>query len=89
MSTVERATRETTAECLSEFVARLTVVVLAILGLAGVSPAVLVEIAVALFCIGSFPGRVAKLPELEPAFLYASSQDRRVRRRLEEGKNKF
>jgi hypothetical protein len=84
MSTVERATRETTAECLSELAAELTVVVLTILGLAGVSPTVLIVIAAALFCIGSFPGRVAKLSVLEPAFLYASSQDRRVRRRLEE-----
>lgn len=83
MSTVERATRETRAGCLSELGAGLTVVVLMVLGLAGVSPTVLVEIAAALFCIGSFPGRVAKLSEFEPAFLYASSQDRRMRRRLE------
>lgn len=68
MSSVERATRETTTESSPELAARLAVIVLTILALAGVSPTFLVEIAAALFCIGSFPGRVAKLSELEPAF---------------------
>jgi len=73
MSTIEIATtRVAAAESPPELAAGLTVVVLTILGLAGVSPTFLVEIAAALFCIDSFPGRVVKLSELEPAFLYPS-----------------
>jgi hypothetical protein len=84
MSSVEiAATRETAAESLPQLAAGLAVVVLTVLALASVSPTFLVEIVV-LFCIGRFPGRVEKLSELEPAFLYVSSQDRRARRRLEE-----
>lgn len=53
MSTVEiGAARETAAESLPELAAGLAVVVLTILGLAGVSPTFLVEIATIVFGVG-------------------------------------
>jgi len=69
MSTIElAATRVAAAGSLPELASGLAVVGLTILGLAGVSPTFLLEIAAVLFCLGPFLGRVAKLSELEPAY---------------------
>jgi hypothetical protein len=81
MSTVERATRETTAE--SQPGIGGAAVGFTILGLAGASPVLLVEIATILLWVGYLARLVAKASEPEPAFLRARTPDRR-RRRLEE-----
>ena len=77
MSTIKiRAARETTAELLSELAAGLAIVVSTILGLAGVSPTFLAQVAAVLFCVDHFSRRVTKAPEFRPAFLPATSQVR-------------
>jgi hypothetical protein len=77
MSTIKiRAARETTAEFLPELAAGLAIVVLTILGLAGVSPTFLAQIAAVLCCVDLFPRRAAKAQEFRPAFFRARSQDR-------------
>ena len=78
MSTVERATRETTAESPPEIGG--ATVGLTILGLAGASPVVLVEIAMVLLCVGYLVRLVAKASEPEPAFLRARTPAKKQRR---------
>lgn len=77
MSTVERATRGTSARSLPAIGG--AAVGLTILGLAGASPAFLAEIATVLVCVGYLVRLVAKAYEPEPAFCRASSRDRRRR----------
>jgi hypothetical protein len=80
MNTVERATRETTAESLPEIGGAM--VGLTILGLAGASPVFLVEIATALLCVG-YLAKLKATSEPEPAFLRARTPDKK-RRRLDD-----
>jgi hypothetical protein len=77
MSTVERATRETTAESLPEIGG--ATVGLTILGLAGASPAFLVEIATVLLCVGYLVRLVRRPRSLNHFFC------RRVRRIRSDG----
>ena len=68
MNTVERATRETSAESPPEIGGAM--VGLTILGLAGASPVFLVEIATVLLCVG-YLAKLVATSESEPAFLQA------------------
>jgi hypothetical protein len=69
MSTIEiGAARETTAEFLPELAAGLAIVVLTILGLAGVSPTFLAQIAAVLCCVDLFSRRVTKAQEFNQLF---------------------
>ena len=68
MNTVERATRETSAESPPEIGGAM--VGLTIFGLAGASPVFLVEIATVLLCVG-YLAKLVATSEFEPAFLQA------------------